>query len=170
MRRKMFDWRSITKKFAMLVLAIFITALSFWILDRENFNHILNASWRILDEDSYFKHYTVPLRRDVARDLCTQFKIPDSDFRCKDQKVYALDFYPAIVEYYSTIASEDRTLPAVQERIGKYQVEVEKKSKNGTYNYWYWFDFTGNQKYPLIIVFDENGVMIDIRTRAGRDS
>jgi nitrogen fixation-related uncharacterized protein len=133
----MLNWQSAARKLVTPVLVILILLLLFWTLGRENFNHLLNASWRILDEDSYFKQYTLPLRPGVARDLCTQFEIPDSDFRCRKEKVYATDFYPAIVEYYSSRTGENRTLSAVQEKIGKYQTEAEKRRLvDDTYYYW----------------------------------
>ena len=164
----MLNWQSMARKLTPFTLIILIVLLCFWALGRENFTRILNASWRILDEDSYYKQYTMPLPHRVASDLCTQFEIPDSDFRCREEKVYAIDFYPAIVEYYSSSPSESRLLFAVQEKIGKYQIETEFKQTDDAFYYWY--DFTGDKMFPLVIVFDENGVMVDIRSRTGRDS
>lgn len=170
MRSKLINLRSGVRRLVLLILLIFLLISSCWIFEREDFNHLLRATWRVIDEDSYFKQYTSPLSSDVARDLCAEFELPALDWRCQDEKVFAIDFYPAIVDYYSNISAKDRTLDAVQSKIGGYQITVETKVKNDGYSHWYWYDFTGDQMFPLIILFDENGIMVDILSHAGRDS
>jgi len=162
--------QSVMKRLTILVVIFFLATFTCWMLDQENFHLMLNALWRIVDEDSYFKQYTVPLSSTVARDLCVEFKIPDSDWRCEEEKVYAIDFYPAITDYYLGAPDQVKILNAVQSKIGDYEILVERKVKNGTHIYWHWYDFTGDQRYPLVIVFDEKGFIIDIRSHIGRSS
>ncbi len=158
------------QKISIVAIVVSPNDFSFWIFEREDFYHVMRATWRILDEDSYFKQYTSPLSLDVARDLCEEFELPTLDWRCQGEKVYGVDFYPAIIDYYSNISAEDRTLDAVQSKIGNYQTNVETKGKDKDYSYWYSYDFTGDQMFPLIIIFNENGIMVDIVSDAGRDS
>jgi hypothetical protein len=146
-----------------IVILIILTMLfASWILNREYFRNLL-ADTYMTYKNNTLKQNTSPLSLDVAQDLCKKFEIPDSDFRCQGRDAYALDFYPKIIKYYSTVPKNARTQRDVQEKIGKYQIIVKKVwVKNVTY-YWHLYDFTGDQTYPLLIVFNENGVITDLR-------
>lgn len=166
----MINWRSQIKNSVIFISIVAACLFLFWNLDRKNFNNLFNASWRIMHQDSYFKNLTYPLSPAVAQSLCLEFGIPDTDSRCGKEKVYAIDFYPAIMEYYKSVSRENRTEEKVQEKIGKYRFRAEKKNKGTVHYTWYWYDFSGDQMFPLIIIFDENGIITEIRVMSGRDS
>ena len=158
-------WQLVVKKIITTVLIILTILLISWVLDKDGSLAILRATQRIFNEEGYFKQQTSPLSFDVAQDLCREFKIPDSDIKCQKQGAYAVDFYPTIIEYYSTIPEKDRTLTNVQEKIGKYEMLVRRKFYDDTYYYWHFYAFTEDQIFPIIIVFDEDGIIVEVRAR-----
>lgn len=155
-----------------ILLIMVVGLLLLWAaVGNEGMKLIIGGVQKVLDGPPDYTKYTVPLSEDVKNDLCSKFSISNSDRLCQPgSKVYAFDFYTVIYHYFDQLPENLKRLDTVQERIGKYQFKMEEETQKESRYFYYWYDFTGDQKFPLVIGFEEDGRIRRFYLSAGRDS
>ncbi len=98
--------------------------------------------------------YTTPLESETIHDICLKFEL-NEDKRCEPgQIVYAPDFFPIVLDYYS---GGEFTREDVVTKLGRYEYDCEKPiyvpSLDKTY-YTCSYDFNGDKVFPIGIFFD----------------
>lgn len=159
--------RLITKKSAFWAILGLILAIWIWSRASEqlvNFGNFLLYG----HTDRYYAKFTQPLEPEVQKDLCAKFDVKPDDALCTKAKVYAFEFYPTIKTFFDRLPQEKRHLSFVDLKIGLYEY-LQNYSMGGKVDSRF-YDFTGDEKFPLGIVFDEAGNIQEIITDVGRGS
>lgn len=155
-----------------ILLIIIVGLLLLWAaVGSDGIQLIMGGVQKILSGPPDYTKYTVPLSEDVKNDLCSKFTISNSDRLCQPgSTVYAFDIYTDIYNYFDQLPENLKRLDTVQERIGKYQFKMEVREQKESRFFFYLYDFTGDQKFPLVIEFEDDGRIRRFYLSAGRDS
>ncbi len=140
-----------------------------WIWSKAS-EQLINFGWFLLygHTDRYYAKFTQPLQPEIQKSLCIKFDIKPDDALCTETEVYAFEFYPTMKMFFNSLPKEKRNRSFVGLMIGEYEY-LQNYSMGGKINS-HFYDFTGDQKFPLGIMFDEGGNIYEIITDVGRGS
>lgn len=116
--------------------------------------------------DLKWKETLTPLHPDTVNDLCDVFELNWMDRRCKlSKKVYRFEFYGEVYGRFYYDLDRGNASPLsfdeVEALIGQYN-----QGCNEDYEESYcWYDFSGTNEDPIILFFDENGILDFLHSR-----
>ncbi|MFN8386581.1 MAG: hypothetical protein U0X92_09210 [Anaerolineales bacterium] len=108
-----------------------------------------------------YPNVTTPLSQEAVTDLCKKFEINSDDKRCQlGAVVYGPDFFTDIKLYLYDFPENESTFELVESKLGSYLVKCEQPTKDGNYRCRY--DLRGDGRYPIFVLFNEEGLYYQI--------
>ena len=113
---------------------------------------------------------TSPLDSRVVDDICSQFDISSSDWRCGPNAiVYAPDFFRTIGQYLKESDTGMLTFDDVEGKLGKYKYHCEPTitESDGKRYFVCRYDLNGDRIYPIVIFFYDDGRIMRVIADVG---
>ena len=110
---------------------------------------------------------TSPLNAEVAHDLCQKLNLSEDDPPCRPGAiVFAPDFFPVVKALFK---DGETTYDDVQEKLGTYLYKCEPTvtQADGTAYFVCRYDFKGDEAFPVVFFFTENGVLMRLVASVG---
>ena len=111
-----------------------------------------------------WKSETSPLPEQTIAYLCVTFHEAQDETVCStEEDAYAREFYSHVRDHILAERNEVATRDDVTGLIGQYETSCSKLSSSSLANYECRYDFRGDNRFRLVVVYSEDGQVVDVQ-------